>query len=369
MTHGVSSTDPTTAHIENDQSGDPSRGSAPPVIVTTDDSAAQEEKARVIEGLEGAMDLFRKGECTRFQTSALILGELEKWSRATDQEKGKAFKSYLAEINSFIAIQDESMSLARRGSPALGATLESGGRSKRVRDEVDEILDRVSKEERDDEEDEPKIIRRRAKEEEMPWYSNTGTSGRRISCVETCRTLLRFSEDLPGVRSLLRIANNLPEGIPTSQWDRMLRGESVDLNQVLSAMHYIHLDEERKVAWDQLKSYLQSQNRNGMSIPGQNGPQPTEGCPKGSSSFSPIEEKNSSNTPNTSKVFSQPNIRTPIPRSYSTISQSGIRSEEGRIFYSPTITGSTASVRPSCMPMELNTKDVEGGNPKEGRGR
>ena len=80
----------------------------------------------------------------------------------------------------------------------------------------------------------------------MPWYNNAVMSARRTSCAETCRTLLQFSEDLSGVKSLLRVASDLPEGIPSSQWDRMLRGESVDLNQILSTMHFVHLDEERK---------------------------------------------------------------------------------------------------------------------------
>ena len=70
----------------------------------------------------------------------------------------------------------------------------------------------------------------------------------RSSCVETCRTLRQFSEDPAGVKALLRVANNfqVPEGIPSSQWDRLLRGESVDLNQILSSMHFIQLDEEKK---------------------------------------------------------------------------------------------------------------------------
>ena len=80
----------------------------------------------------------------------------------------------------------------------------------------------------------------------MPWYTATSSSNRRASCVETCRMLLRFSEDLSGVKSFLRVAHNLPDGIPSSQWDRLLRGESVDLNQILSSMHFVQLDEERK---------------------------------------------------------------------------------------------------------------------------
>ena len=80
----------------------------------------------------------------------------------------------------------------------------------------------------------------------MPWFNSTSDSPRRSSCVESCRILLQFSEDLSGVKSLLRVAQNLPEGIPSSQWDHILRGESVDLHQILSSMHFVQLDEERK---------------------------------------------------------------------------------------------------------------------------
>ena len=80
----------------------------------------------------------------------------------------------------------------------------------------------------------------------MPWYNPSPSSSRRGSCIATCKTLLRFSEDLSGVKALLRVANNLPEGIPSSQWDRIIRGESVDLHQILSSMHFIQFDEERK---------------------------------------------------------------------------------------------------------------------------
>ena len=80
----------------------------------------------------------------------------------------------------------------------------------------------------------------------MPWYSPSSSSTRRRSCIETCKTLLQFSEDLSGVKALLRVADNLPEGIPSSQWDRIIRGESVDLHQILSSMHFVQFDEERK---------------------------------------------------------------------------------------------------------------------------
>ena len=194
------------------------------------------------------MEIFRKGECSRFKASSRVANELEKWEGASEREKGKAYDSYLAEINSFAAIQDESRSAVRGTSQPLEATLLSGQRlsKKRIREEVEDLLDQVSQGEEDEEEGERRVMRKRAKEEDMPWYNVSSGPSRRSSCIETCKILLQFSEDLSGVKSLLRVANDLPERIPSSQWDRILRGKSVDLNQVLSSMHFIQLDEGRK---------------------------------------------------------------------------------------------------------------------------
>jgi hypothetical protein len=221
------------------------RGGTSQATITDDNSASQEEKERVLERVEQEMDIFRRGECSRFQASARVLDELGKWSEATDEEKGKAFNSYLIEINSEAAIQNEDQAPEGETAKPLGASLLER-RSKRVRDEVEDLLDQVSRGDLEGEESEQRSIRRRAREDEMPWYNPTSGSPRRTSCAETCKTLLQFSEDLSGIKSLLRVANNLPEGIPSSQWDRLLRGESVDLNQILSSMHFIQLDEERK---------------------------------------------------------------------------------------------------------------------------
>ena len=89
MTHGVLSTDPSTSesHVMIDIARD--RSPTTPAATMNVNSAAQVEKERVIEGLEGAMDLFRKGECSRFQVSGLIFNELEKWTELWNSKRGR----------------------------------------------------------------------------------------------------------------------------------------------------------------------------------------------------------------------------------------------------------------------------------------
>ena len=48
-----------------------SAGGATQVITTAVDSAVQEEKNRVSAGVKRVMDIFRKGECTRYQASSV----------------------------------------------------------------------------------------------------------------------------------------------------------------------------------------------------------------------------------------------------------------------------------------------------------
>ena len=146
----------------------------------TVNSPTEEEKVRIFERIKREMDIFWKGEYTRFQASTCVANELGKWAGASDKEKGKAFDSYLAEINSILAIQDEDQSATRGTSLPSGAPLPSERRpnAKQIRDEVEDLLDQVSREELEGEDPEPRTTRKRAREEDMPWYSSNLSSAR-----------------------------------------------------------------------------------------------------------------------------------------------------------------------------------------------
>ena len=251
MTHGDQRPVESTSTTETvGETG--TRGKTTEPAVTNNNSSTKEERERTLERVEREMEIYRKGQYSRFQASTCVANELGKWAGASDEERGKAYDSYLAEINSHVAVQDEERSNTRGTSPPASSSHSTGQPTsgKRVREEIEELLDQVSGEELDGDTDGHQLgllsARKRVREEDMPWFNSSLNSDRRISCVETCRTLLKFSEDLSGVKSLLRVANGLPEGIPSTQWDQILRGESVDLNQILSTMHFVHLDEERK---------------------------------------------------------------------------------------------------------------------------
>ena len=83
----------------------------------------------------------------------------------------------------------------------------------------------------------------------MPWYTDPGLPSTSCysnpSCEETCRLLRAYNLDISRAKFFIKIAPNSPAGIPSSQWERILKGESVDLNHVFASLHHVVPDEER----------------------------------------------------------------------------------------------------------------------------
>ena len=159
MVHGGQQSDQSSSSFENvdrpEIGGESSQPAATTVI-----SAAQETKKRIVERVEQEMEIFRKGGCSRFQAATRVANELEKWEGVSDKERGKAYDSYLAEINSVSSIENESRSVTRGTPQPLEATLpvEQQVSKKRIREEVEELLDQVSQGEEDEEESERRTI-------------------------------------------------------------------------------------------------------------------------------------------------------------------------------------------------------------------
>ena len=85
-------------------------------------------------------------------------------------------------------------------------------------------------------------------ESDMPWFSSSDTANSSVSnpsCGETRRLLRAYNKDISKAKFFIKISPRSPPGIPSSQWERILRGESVDLNQIFSSLHHVIPDEER----------------------------------------------------------------------------------------------------------------------------
>lgn len=79
----------------------------------------------------------------------------------------------------------------------------------------------------------PKIF-----EQDQPWYSSEALAQSFLSpsLVETRRILRGFSGDLPAIKRWIATAASVPF-LPDSEWDSIVRGRSVNLDLVLSAIY------------------------------------------------------------------------------------------------------------------------------------
>ena len=75
-------------------------------------------------------------------------------------------------------------------------------------------------------------------DETSPEHSNP-------SCQETHRLLWAYNWDVSKAKFFVKIAPNTPSGIPSSQWEQILKGEVVDLDQIFTSLHHVFSDEER----------------------------------------------------------------------------------------------------------------------------
>jgi hypothetical protein len=208
-------------------------------------SPPEDERIRTLSRLEESIESFRKGKTSK--TSAVssilrILGENTNVS-FTQSQKDASFDSYLAEILAIQSTFDESSeSSPERPETSEQPSSTSNNPSKRTSQRAREDVESES-----DDDDKP-TKKQKLLESEMPWFTSVNISHAENihpSCEETCRLLRAYNRDISGAKFFVKIAPNSPTGIPSSQWERILKGEAVDLNQIFASLHHIIPDEER----------------------------------------------------------------------------------------------------------------------------
>ena len=89
--------------------------------------------------------------------------------------------------------------------------------------------------------------KQRIYESQMPWFETEQQfrrSNTNLSCNKTRRLLNIFQRDPATVKRWIRCASSAPAGFPSSEWDALIKGESVDIDSVFSSLHYIHRVDE-----------------------------------------------------------------------------------------------------------------------------
>ena len=256
---------------------------------TTQPSNESQSEGNVFAGaavghIETIIDSFRTGRANKSEAMYRIGQILTAEPSGTERQKVETYDRYTDTLDGIEALAAQS---ARHGlqitSPLLGKRKEGsdqGGRGHAGVDgnpatnaqekDVNEFLDNICRENqrRTDEEresgeesdDENKLgsesgtgergrsnKKQRIYESQMPWF-NTEQRIRKLrtdpSCNKTRDALEIFQRDPTTVKRWIRCATSAPPGFPSSEWDSLIKGESVDLNVVFSSLHHIHSIDE-----------------------------------------------------------------------------------------------------------------------------
>ena len=207
-------------------------------------STAEKETQRATARIGLIMEDFRRGDVKGFTALSAVVDEYDSVTSVSDEEKEKSLRPLIEEIYASSA-----QPIAKAIGPSLSRKPvgEKQSPAKRSNDEITNFLEQVTQgDASDDDGDKPSPTKKQLRDQDMPWYQPSDAITRRPSCTKSCEILDQINNDYKGYRFRLRCAPSLPAGIPTSQWEKILKGEAVDLNYILSSLHYVGFDEERK---------------------------------------------------------------------------------------------------------------------------
>ena len=89
--------------------------------------------------------------------------------------------------------------------------------------------------------------RQKIYEFQMPWFSTEQQirkSKVNCSCNKTREIIEVLQRDPATVKRWIRCATSAPAGFPSSEWDSLIKGESVNIDTVFSSLHHIHRVDE-----------------------------------------------------------------------------------------------------------------------------
>ena len=216
--------------------------------IRTDESAREDERKALRTELSSLISEFRERRLSKSKAFSRISSLIDEDPILSDSEKEKAINLYVDELNSI-----------NHDTRNQLFTVPLPEKEKTIDESVHEILDQVSlgvkrgKEqggdssgEESDNVDETPRKKLKVKESKMGWFDPNESSFDRDDIIyqETCKLLRVYNKDISRAKFLVRTSRRMPEGIPSSQWERILRGETLDLDHFLSSLHRTTITEE-----------------------------------------------------------------------------------------------------------------------------
>jgi hypothetical protein len=148
-----------------------------------------------------------------------------------ESDRGSAVVEQPSEIDSFIQRLSEENDMDERGSTSGEDSGDDGGHES---DDGPGERGRSNK-------------KQRIYESQMPWFraeQQVRKSATNQSCNKTRSILEIIQRDPVTVKRWIRCASSAPAGFPSTEWDALVKGESVNLDTVFSSLHHIQSIDE-----------------------------------------------------------------------------------------------------------------------------
>jgi len=189
--------------------------------------------------LTSFVEQYRNRQISKSKALASIAGVVDDGTAFSESEKDKTIRLYLEELDSI-----------HRDS---GVDFVSELRRKRSRNQTD--FDQISvtksvggsQRAESEEGEEPLLKKKKLTATDLGWPEPNAESPNGplpLSCQLTLEKLDAYSQDITRCKFLIRSSRIAPSGIPSAQWERIFRGETLDLNHFLSSLHRTTVDEE-----------------------------------------------------------------------------------------------------------------------------
>jgi hypothetical protein len=210
------------------------------------DPAPEDGHIRVLRKLEEATESFRGGKTSKTDAVSSILNILQENTDVSlsQSQREATFDPYLTEILSIQSTFDES-----RGPETTGTRPNHDHSSSDPSNLAPAVRrSRDPQDSESDDDDEKPVKKQRLLESDMPWYTESGETSLSYSnpsCKKTCGLLRAYNQDISKAKFFIKVTPDSPSGIPSSQWECILKGEAVDLNQIFTSLHHVVPEEER----------------------------------------------------------------------------------------------------------------------------
>jgi hypothetical protein len=285
--HGKAAANPSTP-IASSSSVDPISAVTGSTQGTGESQVVEDSFAReTVEQIEALVESFRTGNTKKSQTIFKIGQVLAAEPKGDDNLKSESLEQYASTLD---GIEAQSARSDKHGAvfanPVLGKRKDELDRRSQRHDDpngsdagdsrdadVNDFIDRISQ--RNDQQEGGSSFdvdeesgneseldddgglghdnkgrsnkKQRIYESQMPWFSkeqHIRRSSTNRSCNKTRKILDVIQKDPVAVKRWIRCASSAPAGFPSTEWDALLKGDTIDIDTVFSSLHHIHSIDE-----------------------------------------------------------------------------------------------------------------------------